>query len=45
MQWIHLHDQEAHSEDGGRTASETMVSNHLITQRNKPESHDFYLIS
>jgi hypothetical protein len=29
-------------EDGGITVSETLVSNHQITQRNNPEDQDFF---
>jgi hypothetical protein len=28
-------------EDGGKTASETLVFNHLTTRRNNPENHNF----
>jgi hypothetical protein len=28
-------------EDGGSTASETLVSNHLTTRRNNPENKEF----
>jgi len=38
-----VEDAHFNLEDGGGTTSETLVSNHHTTLRNKPEDWDFYV--